>query len=385
MRVLHTLDTFIHTTENWLYPQILAPGVESRAICSLITNLDKYPIERARLFYHFYPKQYALGIPRIFDRLACELGKRTISELRLSRWKPHIIHAHFGPRGWDALRLKKRVRSPLITSFYGYDAWLLPTVDASWREKYRDLFMIGDLFLVEGPAMKERIVELGCPSEKIQIHRIGVDLSTLEFSEKDILRQLRIIMVGRFAEKKGLVDGLRACSIARARGVKLSVTIVGDASLNDPVGEHIKEELKTIAQQPELNGLVEFVGFVSQQEARKIIATHDIFLSPSKHSSKGDAEGGSPVVLTEAMAMGLICIGTRHCDIPEVILNGLTGFLCNEGDVESIADILCNLSGGASDTKSITQAGKKHISDNFCQEVQLSRLIEIYNCARQRV
>jgi hypothetical protein len=45
-----------------------------------------------------------------------------------------------------------------------------------------------------------------------------------------------------------------------------------------------------------------------------------VFLCPSRFGPGGDAEGGLPVELLEAMGMGLLCVGSRHCDIPEAII-----------------------------------------------------------------
>jgi colanic acid/amylovoran biosynthesis glycosyltransferase len=67
------------------------------------------------------------------------------------------------------------------------------------------------------------------------------------------------------------------------------------------------------------------------QETRELFKQHNVFLCPSKHATDADAEGGSPVVLPEAMAAGLICVGTNHCDILEVIINDQTRFLNKEG------------------------------------------------------
>jgi len=57
-----------------------------------------------------------------------------------------------------------------------------------------------------------------------------------------------------------------------------------------------------------------------------------IFLSPSVTALDGDTEGGAPVTIIEMAATGMPIISTKHCDIPEVIKDGVTGFLANERD-----------------------------------------------------
>jgi colanic acid/amylovoran biosynthesis glycosyltransferase len=302
----------------------------------------------------------------------------TIARLRVDLWRPSILHAHFGTRGWEALSLKRRYSIPLITSFYGLDAWLLPIEQPVWRQRYTDLFKDGDLFLVEGPVMQQRLVSLGCPAEKIQIHRIGVQSTLFKCEEKNFSEGLKIAMVGRFIEKKGFVDGLRACANARKSGIDLHVTIIGDALCEDSVSQEIKQELLAIASSAEMTGHVRFTGFLPQAETRALLELHNVLLCPSKHASSGDAEGGSPVVLTESMAMGLLCIGTRHCDIPEVIIDQQTGLLFEEGNVEELTDILCGLLAGREKPPRLIQLGSKHVEEKFNLTVQLEDLSRIY-------
>jgi colanic acid/amylovoran biosynthesis glycosyltransferase len=379
--VLHMLDYFVDLTENWIYPQITqVPRVKGSVICKGVGNLEMFPIDKRRLSVYPPPWDSAFGVPRLFDAVARRIGYGdAFLALTTRQWRPLIVHAHFGIRGWDCLALKKRLAIPLVTSFYGYDAWLLPNVEPIWRERYKELFATGDVFLVEGPAMRARLMELGCPADKARVHRIGVNLSQLPFKAKDFSGDLKIAMVGRFVEKKGLLDGLRACSQASSLGVDLSVTIVGGPLSYDAAGQVIKDELHALAKRPELDGRVRFTGFLSLQETRSLLATQDVLLCPSKQAANGDAEGGSPVVLTEAMALGLLCIGTRHCDIPEVIIDARTGYLCHEGDVAAMADILCSLGNDPGKVRKLTNAGRKHVEENFSLRTQLDKAHTIYS------
>jgi colanic acid/amylovoran biosynthesis glycosyltransferase len=157
------------------------------------------------------------------------------------------------------------------------------------------------------------------------------------------------------------------------------VTVVGDAIDHDPEGFQIKQDLLKLAREPELSGCLEFTGFLPLEKTREIIRAHDVFLCPSRHAASGDAEGGSPISLTEAMALGLICVGTRHCDIPEVIVHGRTGYLCAEGDVDGMTEVLCRLIQKPSEPLGLTAQGRKHVEEHFSLENQLQRLSDAYS------
>lgn len=380
MRVLHSVDEFLRPTQNWIYPQVFGvPGVKVRVFCNSLRRACPLPQRRADLIVETPPWDEAFGFPRLLNAIGRRLGLGgALCRTRIERWRPDVVHAHFGTRGWQSMGIKKRLNIPLITSFYGVDAWRLP-LDPSWQARYEDLFEVGDVFLVEGPAMRNRLTELGCSSKKIQIQRIGVDLSSLPFrADRFLGRTMRIAMVGRFIEKKGLVHGLLACEAALRQGVDLTVTVIGDATESDPEEQRIKRDLLALAQRPDLSDRVHFRGFLPLEQMRSLLAEHDVFLCPSKRAANGDAEGGSPVVLTEAMAMGLLCIGTRHCDIPQVIVDGETGFLCDEGDVVQLADILAKAGSDRADSETMTRTGRRHVERYFSQATQLEKLPDIY-------
>jgi colanic acid/amylovoran biosynthesis glycosyltransferase len=225
--------------------------------------------------------------------------------------------------------------------------------------------------------MRDRLVAIGCPTEKVRICRLGVTVENLPFTARPPCDPLRVVMIARFVEKKGFEDGLAACAEARKLGAELKVDIIGDGT--DAIGEGIKAELHRIAGRPELQGRVTFHGFLKPAEARALIGASDVFLCPSKLSSNGDAEGGSPVALTEAMALGLLCIGTRHCDIPEVVRDGETGLLAESGDVAGLARLLARAAGDAGGMLVLRRQGREHIATNFSAARQLRDLRGIYD------
>jgi colanic acid/amylovoran biosynthesis glycosyltransferase len=376
MRILHSVGIYLSLSENWIYPQITrVPEVSSRVLCNSVANRETFPIEEPKLYIDPPPWEKAYGIPRLCNALARRVGWGTaFLRARIGWWKPQILHAHFGMRGWESLALKKRLRCRLITSFYGCDAWTIPQQEPIWKDRYRELFLCGELFFVEGPAMRNRLTELGCPVEKVLIQRIGVDLHELPFVKPDFSGGLKVAMAGRFIEKKGMIDGLCACALACVKGVNLQITIIGDASANDAKGQQIKAKLVSLAERPELRGRVQFTGFIPRPQLHAMLRSCNVFLSPSRHAADGDAEGGSPVVLTEAMALGLLCIGTRHCDIPEIIVEGQTGYLSAEGDSAALAEILRTLAGNPSAAIPLVEAARRHIEASFSLQQQMRQL-----------
>lgn len=386
VRVLHSVAVFLNASENWIYPLITRiPSVETRVTCRGVANADVFAVSNGQVIVSPPSWRRALGLPRFFNSVAQRLGWRdAIAALRILPWRPQLVHAHFGARGWEALQLKALFRVPLVTSFYGFDAWLLPEREPEWRHRYRTLFAKGDAFFVEGAAMRQRLIDLGCAVSKVITQRIGVDLDELPFAEPSFAGGLRIALAGRFIEKKGLSDGLRACALARAQGVDLRVSVIGDAPATDAKGQRIKAQLQALAAGPELAGRVEFTGFIPRDRLHAVLRAHNVFLCPSRHTADGDAEGGSPVVLTEAMALGLVCVGTKHCDIPEVIVDGRTGYLSAEADCAALAETLSSIAANQGLAIAFSRAGRSHIAECFSLKTQLLQMHRHYADLRLR-
>ena len=381
LRILHSLDSYLQTTENWIYPQIASvPNAESAVLCGAFVNEEEFPHTERKFILDSVPA--GGGFPGRALRAALRRSNLSsfLRATRVRASRPDIIHAHFGTRGWGDLSLKRYLKVPLITTFYGVEAWSYPILFPKWRERYRTLFEEGDLFLVEGPAMAGRLAAIGCPAEKIRIRHLGVDVDHLKFANREFSRELKILMVGRFVEKKGFVDGLSGCLKSARQGVRMQITIIGDAT---GTNQKIKRELIDLANEPELHGRVRFAGFLAHNEVQTELSRHNVLLCPSKHAADGDAEGGMPFILAEAMALGLVGIGSAHCDMTELIQNGRTGFLFPEGNIEALSEKLCAIANRPELLSEIAKTGRAHIEKEFNLTRQLTALSEIYTeCAR---
>ena len=258
-----------------------------------------------------------------------------------------LIHAHFGDRALQAIPLAKAVGVPLVTSFYGRDMWRSEGGVDALRRRYAPLFAAGDLFLAEGPAARQRLLDIGCPPERARIHPIGVDLSKIPFIPRAVApgEPFRLLMAARFVEKKGLEYGLRAFSVIAAKHSNVTMTVVGDAGRSSDELK-VKERLLEIARESPAPERIRFVGFVPKEQFLEIARDHHVLVQPSVTASDGDSEGGFPVAMTELAAAGMPIIATRHCDIPELVIEGETGWLADERDVDAlvaaIADALRN-------------------------------------------
>lgn len=278
---------------------------------------------------------------------------RTVNE------KPFdAIYCHFGPVGQLAVMLRDvgALSGPVATAFHGVD------VSAYVRNKpdvYRFLFSAGDLFLPVSARWRRRLVDLGCPPGKIEIHHMGVALEAIPFrvrSTDGVGTPLRVLSVGRMVEKKGLAFGLQAVAQVVRRGIPVQYTLIGDGPL--------RHHLEQLADALGISSSVDFRGWQDRNAVTVAMEANDILLAPSVATADGDEEG-IPVTIMEAMAAGAIVVATRHSGIPELVEDGTSGILTSEGSIDELASALTGLAESRDDWAAIRCNARARINENF--------------------
>jgi colanic acid/amylovoran biosynthesis glycosyltransferase len=123
---------------------------------------------------------------------------------------------------------------------------------------------------------------------------------------------------------------------------------------------------------------VEMLGWINQSEIQNEFDRADLFLLPSVTSNSGDQEG-TPTALLEAQACGVPVVSTLHAGIPEIVLDGVTGFLVEEGNVNSLVLGLEKLLGMPDRWEEMGKEGRKHVLEVHSIPVMTRRLEKLYN------
>jgi len=132
-----------------------------------------------------------------------------------------------------------------------------------------------------------------------------------------------ISLVGHLSQVKGQKHALRAMVKLKAAGHDVHLLLAG--ADNHPE-KKTERELKTLARQLDVESNVSFLGKVSNVTG--IYHSSDILLLPS-------AKEGLPLVVLEAMACGLPVVATAVDGTPDAVIDGETGFLLDQGELEA--------------------------------------------------
>lgn len=162
--------------------------------------------------------------------------------------------------------------------------------------------------------------------DKLHLVRCGVDPEVYApVPARPADGALRVVCVGRLVPDKGQSLLVDAIGILRRRGVDARLELVGDG----PDRAHLEAHVRDTG----LREAVHLAGAVGQDTMRDHYAAADVFCLPSF------AEG-VPVVLMEAMAMGLPVVTTRIAGINELVDDGVSGVLVRPGRADLLADAL---------------------------------------------
>lgn len=379
--IVHVRDTYLKRTNTWLYSYLIHLSFHRPIVFARRTqDLDLFPIANLctppqkedrplwRLWNDLWYGMVAQAgvIPPWYD-----IGRRHLLEL-IKQESAVLLHAHFGQEGVRLLPVRAATGVPLVTTFYGYDmSWLPRRFPWLWKGHYRRLFSEGDLFLVEGSHMRRELVELGCPPNKVRIQHIGVDTGRFSFVPRSLSgRKVVLLACASFVEKKGLIYALEALRQVVPDYPHLEFRVIG--------GGPLESRLKAFAEQHRLESYVTWLGYQPHHVFVDELRRAHVFIQPSVTARGGDSEGGAPTTLLEAQATGIPVLATYHADIPEVVLDGQSGYLVPERDAEALAQRLRELIDHPGDWPKMGHAGRRHVEEHYDIRTEAGKLEAIY-------
>ena len=217
-------------------------------------------------------------------------------------------------------------------------------------------------------ALRERIVN----KDKIIKIYSGIELDQFQPVTKDIKNQIRtkwglgphdsvIGIVSKLWEGKGHAVLIEAFQEIKNRINEAKLVIVGEGYLQD--------HLSDLVQRYGLNESVLFTGF--QKNVSEIIATFDVAILPSFFEGMGR-------VLLEAMAMEKPVVASRVGGIPDLVDDGLNGFLISPGDVKELSDAIMKVLTDKDMADHMGKQGRKKVTDQFSAETMVQSIEKIY-------
>ena len=366
---------YLNRSMTFVYRQLLSVINEFDPIVltsNKINNIEFFPFDRI-----FSKKISKLGIIyRVYKKSIGHFTAISPSQRKyfydiIRRNNVKLVHAHFGPSAIEILPVAKRLNIPLLVTFHGYDA-------SSILEKKKYLNDLIEVFnyssiVTVSNYMARKIQSLYFKELNCHIIYYGIDLSKFPFVERKPLVQkfkdreeILCLQISNFVEKKGHQFTIEAFSRLLKKYNRCRLILGGEGILLD--------KIKILTSKLGINDRVQFIGKVDPEDVYTYMKNADVFLHHSITASNGDQEG-IPNVLMEAMATGLPVISTYHAGIPELVQDGINGFLVHEKDIEEYVGAMQRA--WRSDSEISYRAYRK-VQKEFNIEIQSKKLIDLY-------
>ncbi len=281
-----------------------------------------------------------------------------------------VIVSHFGTTAALANQLRNLgfLRGRLAAVFHGNDI-SQTRILTLFNNDYKKLFENADFILPVSQLWANKIKSLSGHKNNIHVIRMGIGVNKFPFKPRATLNSpIQLLSIARLTEKKGISVAINACLRLKQQHIDFHYTIIGDGPL--------RKTLEAQVANLNLGDNIVFLGAQTQETVTEYLNQSDVFLLPSVTAADGDMEG-IPVALMEAMAIGIPVISTFHSGIPELIEDRVSGFLVNENDATSIANVVREIIEDPGVLTGICHNAKQKIDNEFDQEKSYSKMLTI--------
>jgi colanic acid/amylovoran biosynthesis glycosyltransferase len=334
----------------------LAPG-ETVAVCRMKGIDGEAPCEA------FLADRWALKLP---VRLACRAGadRRRLLHAAVARFlRRHDVGYVLGEyldQFVEFVPMLDAMGLPYVVQGHGID--LSSSIKSG---------AVGDSYLAYKSAKavltrcefhRQRLISMGVPAEIVHVNPGGVDIPAC-LTRRAPSASKRFLAVGRMTPQKAPILLLESFRLAAQADPELTLDFVGGGALYPAVREFVEG--------CGLKDRVRLHGLAPEAEKLRLLGECGVFVQHSATDPETGDEEGLPAAIQEAMANGLAVVSTRHSGIPEAVLDGETGLLCDEGDVRGMAAAFLAV---PERSKELGAAGYRRAAANYGWEHERARL-----------
>jgi colanic acid/amylovoran biosynthesis glycosyltransferase len=306
----------------------------------------------------------AIARARGTDAVASELTRLYARAFRHARCQ--AVYVEFGQIAVYVMDACRQLELPLIVHFHGIDAHSRSMLDRHGG-RYPRLFEQAVAIITNSRTMERALLDLGARPEKLHYVPNGVDADRFR-AGAPAEASPTFLAVGRFAEKKAPQLTIAAFASLCRTHPDARLRMIGEGGLLGVCQD--------LAQGLGVGESVTFRGAQPHEVVAEEMRRARAFVQHSVVASDGNSET-MPNAILEASASGLPVVATRHAGIPEVVVDGETGFLVEERDVEGMSRHMARLVQQPELAAELGQAGRRRMQESFSIDARIARLWEI--------
>lgn len=272
------------------------------------------------------------------------------------------LHVHFATNPAVVALLCRQLGGPSYSiTVHGPEEWDQPEA-LSLREKYESAAFVVSVSDF-GRCQVYRFTSVDYWPNVHVVH-CGVDNAFLYAKFEPVHDTNKLVLVGGLVPQKGHLFLLRALALVRKSGIEFQMVLVGDG----PLRGTLEAEVKRL----QLENDIVFAGWQSNAEVREHLRTARALIMPSFAENL-------PVAMMEALALCRPVVGTYIAGVPELIENGVNGWIVPAGNVEATADaILRVLRTSPADLSKMGQAGCERVRERHNAATESERMKTLF-------
>ncbi len=284
-----------------------------------------------------------------------------------------VIDAHWPfPSGIFAVIGKLLTGSRLVFHFYASEL-LLVKESRLLRGVMRTLLWFADDIVAISQPTKKLVEEILKPRLPVKVIYYGGQIPPGRPAPppSEDLRDvpLRLLFAGKLIERKGAGYLIEALKLIKDRGIKAGLSIVGEGYLRP----EIERQVKAL----DLEAQVTFKGFLDKKDLIKEFEACHILVFPSIVDSRGDTEGLGLAPL-DAILSGRPAVASAVGGVPDVVINGKTGYLVPEKDPSALAEKILWVRDNYQEALALTRSGREYLLTLFSWDSVIPDLIAVY-------
>jgi glycosyltransferase involved in cell wall biosynthesis len=271
----------------------------------------------------------------------------------------HVHHGYFS--SWIAMVAARLLGISFSMTLHGSDLLV--------HRAYLDVKLKHCKFCLTVSEFNQRYIFVHYPEvqvSKIIMQHMGVNGFASNESSPDVERRdgfLSILAVGRLHPVKDHAFLLRACHELRKRNIRFICTIAGEGPERTALQQMIVE-LK-------LEKEIRLLGHLSRERLDLLYAQSNLVVLTSRSE-------GIPLVLMEAMSHGKIALAPAITGIPELVIDGKTGFLYRPGSLEHFVERVQYVSNAHGNWESVRDAARQHVLEHFNRKKNLAKFSQLF-------
>lgn len=280
----------------------------------------------------------------------------------LKRVSPDVCFAEYGITAAKVLPICEDLKIPMVVIFHGADAHEKPVLD-EYGHVYQRLFQYADSIIVVSQYMKKHLMSLGCPEQKLVWTPCAPNDAFFKVVNQPIAHHF--VAVGRFTAKKSPQTTLKAFAKVLEKYPNATLSFGGEGDL--------LSICKQLVTDLGIQRAVNFLGQITSTQLQSLFSSAFAFIQHSVTAESGDMEG-TPVVVMEANAAGLPVVATNHAGIPDIIQDGVNGFLIDEHDLEGMANAMIRLADNPEQARTMGLKGRDIVFNNFSMDKHIATI-----------